>query len=325
VQQQALRDFAIAVDNFYRGTHGRPRWRKKGLDEGFCIRDVTVVRLNGRWATVFVPKCGPIRFRQSRSLPASYGMARVTLDRAGRWHVSFTAPQPILRRQPTSQTVGLDAGVAATLTTSAGEHLHTPGLRIAEGQRLRRLQRRFSRQQKGSKRRERTKTSIAKLKARETDRRRDFIEQVTTRLVRGHDMIAIEDLAVKKMVASSKGGVDQPGRNVAQKRGLNRSIHAQGWAMIRRRLEDKAATCGVVVVAVDPAGTSQRCAICGYTASNNRESQAVFRCRSCGHHANADVNAARNILAAGLAVTARGGTPHQGPSETRTRPGPLAA
>jgi putative transposase len=91
--------------------------------------------------------------------------------------------------------------------------------------------------------------------------------------------------------------------------------------MLRRRLEEKAATCGVVVVAVDPRFTSQRCAVCGHTCPENRESQAVFRCRACGHEANADVNAATNILAAGLAVTARGGTSRRrGSDEARTQP-----
>ena len=155
----------------------------------------------------------------------------------------------------------------------------------------------------------------------EADRRRDWIEQTTTGLVRGYDLIAVEDLKVKRMVRSAAGTVESPGTNVAAKRGLNRAISAQAWAMIRRRLCDKAATCGVVVVAVDPRGTSLRCAACGHTSTDNRESQAVFRCRGCGHQANADINAAHNILAAGLAVAARGGTPgSSGPDEARTQP-----
>ncbi|MGH9918223.1 MAG: RNA-guided endonuclease InsQ/TnpB family protein [Nitrososphaerales archaeon] len=325
VQQQALWDFDQALPNWWAGSHRRPRWRKAGRNEGFCVRDVTVTRLNRRWATIVISKCGEVRFRLSRPLPDTYGMARVTLDPAGRLHVSFTAPQPVLRRTATGRVVGLDAGVVATLTTSEGAHLHVPGLTPGEIQRLRRLQRRLARQQKGSNRRANTKTAIAKLEAREGDRRRDFIEQTGTGLVRRYDLIAVEDLAVHNMVRSAKGTVDQPGVNVAQKRGVNRAMNAQAWAMIRRRLTDKAATCDVQVVAVDPAFTSQRCAVCGYTSTENRESQAVFACRACGHQANADVNAARNILAAGLAVTARGGTPRsQGSDETRTQPG-LAA
>ena len=321
VQQQALRDFDQALANWWAGTHRRPRWRKRGADEGFCVRDVRVQRLNRRWATLWVPKVGPVRFHLSRPLPERYGMARITLDRAGRWHVSFTAPQPTLERAPSARTVGLDAGVVATITDSDGRRFHAPGLRVAETARLRRLQRTLARQKGGSNRRARTKTAIARLRAREADRRRDWIEQTTTALVCGFDLIAVEDLAVKDMVRSAKGTIEHPGTNVAAKRGLNRAISAQGWSMFRRRLEDKAATCGVRIVAVDPANTSQRCAVCGHTCPDNRESQSVFRCRACGHGANADVNAAINILAAGLAVTARGGTPRgKGPDETRTRP-----
>jgi len=321
VQQQALRDFDQALRNWWAGTHRRPRWRKKRVNEGFCVRDVSVVRLNRRWATLQVPKCGPVRFRLSRPLPARYGMARITSDRSGRWHVSFSAPQPVFKRTPTGAVVGLDVGVVATLTTSDGQMFHSPGLRPGESQRLRRLQRKLARQEKGSKRRDKTRTAVARLKAKEADRRRDFIEQTTTSLVRDFDLIAVEDLAIKNMVRSAKGTIDTPGVNVAAKRGLNRAISAQGWSMMRRRLVDKAATCGVTVVAVNPAHTSQRCAACGHTCAENRKNQAVFQCRDCGHEANADVNAAVNILAAGLAVTARGGTSRRrGPDEARTQP-----
>jgi putative transposase len=321
VQQQALRDFDQALRNWWAGIHRRPRWRKAGIDEGFCVRDVSVKRLNRRWATLWVPKCGPVRFRLSRPLPAKHGMARITCERSGRWHVSFSAPQSALERTPTGAEIGLDVGVVATVTTSDGRMFHAPGLRPGEAQRLRRLQRKLARQKKGSTRRARTKAAIAKLRAREADRRRDFIEQTTTALVRDFDLIAVEDLAVKRMMRSAKGTVDAPGVHVAAKRGLNRAIAGQAWSLLRRRLADKAATCGVTVAAVKPAHTSQRCAVCGHTDAENRKSQAVFRCRACGHEANADVNAANNILAAGLAVAARGGTSRRrGPAEARTQP-----
>jgi IS605 OrfB family transposase len=334
VQQQALRDFDQAVRNFFAGTHSRPRWRCKGIDEGFCIRDVRVERLNRRWATVFVPKCGAVRFRLSRPLPAEYGMARITWDRAGRWHVSFTAPQPPIKREPTGKAVGVDLGVAHTITMSdpvfemagiPGPHFDIPALTPGEAQRKRRLERQLARQRKDSRRREATKLALGRLKAREADRRKDFVEKVTTGVVRSFDLIAIEDLKVKQMMASASGTIEAPGTNVAQKRGLNRSIGSQGWAMFRQRLTDKAATCGIRVVAIDPSFTSLRCAACGHTEEDNRDSQALFSCRTCGHEANADVNASENILAAGLAVTARGGTPGCGPSEARTLPERLAA
>jgi putative transposase len=306
------------LGNWWAGTHRRPRWPKKGIDEGFCVRDVSAVRLNRRWATLQVPKCGPVRFCLSRPLPAEHAMARITSNRSGRWHVSFSAAQPVIERTPTGAAVGSDVGVVATLTTSDGQMFHAPGLRPGESRRLRRLQRKLARQEKGSKRRDKTRTAIARLKAKEAGRRRDFIEQTTTSLVRDFDLIAAEDLAIKNMVRSAKGTIDTEGAGVAAECGLNRAIFTQGWSRLRRRLVDKAATCEVTVVAVNPAHTSQRCAACGHTCAENRKNHAVFRCRACGHEANADVNAAVNILAAGLAVTARGGTSRsRGPNLAR--------
>ena len=109
------------------------------------------------------------------------------------------------------------------------------------------------------------------------------------------------------MTKSAKGTVAAPGRNVRGKAGLSREILARRWGLVLRRLKDKANLAGVAVVEVDARNTSQRCSSCGYTDPRSRESQSRFRCRVCGHEAHADVNAALNILAAGRAVTARGG------------------
>jgi putative transposase len=185
--------------------------------------------------------------------------------------------------------------------------LMSPG----ELQRKKRLQRRLARQIRGSNRRERTRKSLARISAKESDRRKDWIEQTTTRLVRDYDHITIENLNVKAMSSGS------------HKRGLNREIRSQAWGLFRSRLESKAlaATEPCSVLAINPAYTSQRCHKCGHTARNNRETQAKFSCKSCGHTDNADVNAARNIHAAGWAVTGRGGISQQRPveaSSTRT-------
>jgi transposase len=131
----------------------------------------------------------------------------------------------------------------------------------------------------------------------------DWAEKTSTSLARRFDVIRVEDLKVKSMTRSAKGTVDQPGRNVAQKKGLNRGIQRSGWGILVRRLEDKAPG---RVEKVPPAYTSQRCSACGHIASESRESQALFRCVACKFACNADVNAARNI-AAGHAVKARGG------------------
>jgi putative transposase len=246
--------------------------------------------------------------------------ARVTLDRSGRWHVSFTAPQPSFQPEPTGSAVGLDMGVHTSVATSNGVHLRMPKLLSpGEAQRKRRLQRKMARKTKGSNRRNRTKLSIAKLSAKEADRRKDWIEKTTTALVRDYDFIAIEDLRVKDMTRSGAGTRKNPGKNVFVRARINRSIRNQAWAMFRQRLTDKAtnATEPVQVTIINPACTSLRCHECGHTDKRNRKSQAIFCCISCGHTTNADVNAAKNILAVGHTVTGRGGTSHARSNKTQ--------
>jgi transposase len=312
VQQQALRDFDQAMANFFAGTHGRPTWRKAGRTEGFRIvgaQAQRVRRLSRRVGEVWIPKVGWVRFRWSRAVPAAKSY-RVTLDRAGRWHIAFTAiPEP-LRGPGTGEIVGIDRGVAVSAALSTGELLHCPGLRQAERARLRRLQRRLVRARRGSNRRQRVKAAIARLRTREGDRRKDWAEKTSTGLARRFDVIRVENLHIANMTRSAQGTMDDPGRNVRAKAGLNREILASGWGLLVRRLEDKAPG---RVEKVSPAFTSQRCSECGTVEAKARESQAVFACRSCGHAENADVNAARNI-AAGHAVTARGGHRVAGPA-----------
>jgi putative transposase len=308
VQQQALRDFARAMAGFFARTHGRPSWRKAGRDEGFRVtgrrgRQWGVRRLNRNWGQVRVPKAGWVRFRWSRDVPADARSFRVTRDRAGRWHVAFAViPDPV-RGPGTGEAVGIDRGVAVSAALSTGQMLTAPGLSAREQARLRMLQRRLARARRGSSRRGKARTAVARLKARETDRRRDWAEKTSTAIARRFDVIRVEDLKIGSMTRSAKGTAERPGRNVRQKAGLNRGISRSGWGLLVRRLEDKAPG---RVEKINPAFTSQRCSACGHVDGRSRESQARFRCTACGYAGNADVNAARNI-AAGHAVKARRG------------------
>jgi putative transposase len=306
VQQQALRDFAQAMRNFFHGTHRRPTWRKAGTHEGFRqvgLKAHHLQRLSRRYGRVWVPKVGWVRFRWTRTIPATVKSYRVTLDRSGRWHLAFAAtPEPVPGPGDGS-VVGVDRGVAVSVAVSSGELLRAPGLSVSEAKRLRSLQRRLARARRGSNRRARTKRAIARLKAREADRRRDWVEKTSTDVARRFDTIRVEDLKVRAMTKSARGTRACPGTNVAQKRGLNRQISRHGWGLLVARLKHKAQ--GRLEL-VPPAYTSQRCSHCGHVAPENRKSQAVFACVACGAGpCNADVNAARNI-AAGRAVTARG-------------------
>ena len=310
VQQQALRDYAQAMSAFFNPQNpaGRPSWRKAGRNEGFRIvgrpgRQWDVRRLSRKIGEVRIPKAGWVRFRWSRQLPPGIKSYRVTCDRAGRWHIAFAAkPEPV-SGPGTGQTVGIDRGVAVSAALSTGELLHAPGLTARERKRMRRLERKLARANRGSNRRARVKLAIARLMASQTDRRKDWVEKTSTDITRRFDLIRVEDLQVGNMTRSVKGTAGNPGRNVRAKSGLNREILRSGWGLLVRRLEDKAPG---RVERIDPAYTSQTCSGCGHRDPESRESQSRFRCRACGLTINADVNAARNI-AAGHAVTARGG------------------
>ena len=331
VQQQALRDFHAAYAAWFaslRAWRNRdatihpeqrtaapspPSWRKRGRREGFRIvavgpRDAR--RVNRRWGQVLVPKLGWVRFRWSRSVPAAKSY-RVTRDRAGRWHVAFAAAPSAVPAPGNGAVVGVDRGVAVSAALSTGQLLNTPGLRPAERLRLRLLERRFVRQPRGSRRRERTKLAIARLKTREADRRRDWTEKTSTDLARRFDLICVEDLDVRALTSRASGTIERPGRGVRQKAGLNRGILASGWGRLVDRLEHEAPG---RVQKVAAAYTSQRCSACGHVAAESRQSQTAFRCVACAWTGNADYNAARNIAAAGQVVAARGGQGSPGPA-----------
>ncbi|MER7009789.1 transposase [Dactylosporangium sp. NPDC000555] len=311
--QQTLRDLDRACRE-----HGtwKVRWRSKTRTApSFRFPDpnhITVRRLNRRWGEVRLPKLGPVRFRWTRAVGGTIRNATVSRD-GGRWYISFCVEDGITGvAQSGKPPVGVDRGVAVAVATSNGEmhdrQFATPG----ETARLKRLQQRLSRSlrvhgwSRRSKRRDAARAQLGRLNARIRARRADFAAQTAVQLVRNHGLVAVEDLRVKNMTASAEGTIEAPGHNVRQKAGLNRAILDKGWGGFLLKLEHAARYHGATVVKVNPAFTSQTCNACEHAARESRESQAVFRCVACGYQAHADVNAAKNILAAGLAVTGRG-------------------
>lgn len=317
VQQQALRDLDEAWRYFFSGKHRKPTWRKAFRKEGFRItgklgRDWKLRRLSKHVGEVWITKIGWVRFRWSRAVPPAKSF-RVTVDGAGRWHIGFAAwPAPATPGPGIGEVVGIDRGIAVSAALSTGEMLHCPGLSETERARILRLERKSARQrirgQPASSRLDRTYRAVAKLRARATDRRKDWVEKVSTDIARRFDVIRVEDLKVRHLTRSARGSAARPGRNVRQKSVVNRAILSSGWAPLVCRLEDKAPG---RAQKINPRYTSQRCSECGRIAAENRKSQAVFACVACTYTGNADVNAAKNI-AAGHAVTARGG-PQLGP------------
>lgn len=328
VQMQALHDLDQAWRNFFAGTHGRPRWRKAARDEGFRITDFSfatqIQRLNRRWGQVKIPKVGWVRFRWSRAVPAAKSY-RVTADVTGHWHVSFPASQPASAGETTGKRVGIDRGVRTALVGSDGQHYRAPRISDRDAERYIALARKRARQKKGSAKREGTRLAMAKIAAHVADRRKDWAEKVSTRLVRENDLIVLEQLNIKGMTRkpAPKPDPDQPGtflpNGARAKAGLSRGILASCWGTLAMRVEEKGAASGMTVIYVDPRFTSQQCHACGHTAKENRESQAVFLCAECGHEDHADRNAARNILARGL-VAVGGEIPAHAPGHGAYRP-----
>lgn len=332
VQQQALRDFDRAAQACFDGIASEPMWRKRGKSEGFCVRDTKVEVRNHQWAQVAVPKLGWVKFKLSRALPVGkLGMARITMDGGGRWHVSFPAPQPAVPDAGRAgRAIGIDRGVATTIATSDGQMFRAPRMRKREQVKLARLEREKSRRRKGSARRNVVVHQIATLHQAVADRRRDWVEKITTRVAANYYVVVVERLPIRNMVRrpKPKPDPDNPGQylfnGAAAKAGLNKGIYANCWGLFARRLGQKMKACGTTMVEVPARYSSQECRKCGHTAKENRQSQTVFLCAACGHGDHADHNAAEIVLArALLAPTPGPGAAPQGAlTKVRTKVGP---
>lgn len=306
VQIQSLLDFDHAMKDFLKGVHRKPKFHKQKFDEGFRVVGLEyckIRRLSAKVGVVLVPKAGWVRFRWSRDV-GSFKSYRVKLDRSGRWHISFVIKPVAIDEPNNGKVIGIDRGVTVSFATSEGDLHNVPKLSVSERRRFYLLQRKFSRSQTDSKRHEKLRLQIAKINSKEVDRRKDFVEKLTTDLARNYDIIGVEDLKIKNMTKSAKGTLENPGKNVRQKSGLNRAILGSGWGLFVTRLEDKATNS---VIKVNPRFTSQKCSSCGFTSKENRDSQAIFHCKKCELVINADINAAINIKnkADGVAASAR--------------------
>lgn len=302
--QQSLKDLERAYKNFFRKRAAFPRFKKRGQNDAF--RYPQGVKLDQENSRIFLPKLGWMRYRNSRQVTGV--VKNVTVSQScGKWYISIQTESEVSTPvHPSASMVGLDAGVAKLATLSDGTVFEPVNSFQKNQKTLARLQRQLSRKVKFSNNWQKQKRKIQRLHSCIANIRRDYLHKVTTTVSKNHAMIVIEDLKVSNMSKSAAGTVSQPGRNVRAKSGLNRSILDQGWYEMRRQLEYKQLWRGGQVLAVPPAYTSQRCACCGHTAKENRLSQSKFRCQVCGYTANADVNGARNILAAGHAVLACG-------------------
>jgi putative transposase len=313
----ALRSLDQAFESFFSGRGDYPRFKSRGEAERITYGDPAALAVSGQW--VRLPQIGWVKMRLHR--PILGKICTATVSREGpHWYVSFSLRGDYHLPNAGEAPVGLDAGVVQSVALSTGESVHLPVPTQKEERRLRWLQRQVSRRQKGSSRRQQARERLAKLRRHLVARRRDASHKLSTRLATTHRVIVIEDLKLQNMTASAKGTAAQPGRQVRQKAGLNRAVLGQAHGELRRMLAYKCARSGATLIAVSARYTSQTCSQCCHCAPENRESQAAFRCLSCGFTTNADYNASLNILAAGLAVSAQGGSEVTPAGELRTLP-----
>jgi putative transposase len=293
--QQSLQNLDRAWKNFFRepGRVGRPKFKRRLMHDSY--RYVSVAAQKTRADAIWLPKVGWVTFRASR--PWQGEVKSVTITRkAGKWYVSLRCDvevdDPVAR---TDDAIGIDVGIARYATLSDG-NFYSGVKTIDEDRRaLARLQRAFARGEKGSARRRKKAGRIAAMHAYIANKRADRAHFVSSRIVKKHGQIKMEDLRLVNMMASASGTVENPGTNVAQKRGLNRHLADQGLRQFRTFVEYKLAWSGGNFLAINPRYTSQKCHSCGHTDRANRPSQAVFACVACGHTDHADVNAAKNI------------------------------
>jgi putative transposase len=302
--QQKLKDLRRAFDDFFDPAQPLkefPVFKKKNRG-GDSFRYPQGIKIDNR--RVYLPKIRWVRFYKSREVEGEIKNVTVRL-RAGKWYASIQTerdvPDPIERRDP---VVGGDLGIARFLTLSDGTMFKPLNSCCTLEEKLAKEQRQLSRKVKGSNNWTKQKGKIGRLHTTIADARHDHLHKVSTTIAKTHGVVVLEDLAVKNMSASAKGTIEQPGRKVRQKAGLNKSILDQGWSEFRWMLGYKLAWSGGKLILVDPRNTSRTCSVCGFVMSKLPLSVREWTCSDCGARHDRDLNASQNIEAAGHAVLA---------------------
>ena len=299
--QQTLKDLERAYTHFFAKRSDFPRFKKKGQSDSFRYPDPKQIKLDQANSRLFLPKLGWLRYRNSRDVP---GMVKnVTVSQScGKWFVSIQTEREVERSIPqATNAVGIDMGVARFATLSDGSFYEPLNSFKRQEAALRRAQQATSRKTKFSNNWKKAKARVQRIHSRIGNARRDYLHKCSTTISQSHAMVCIEDLQVRNMSRSAKGNVEQPGKQVRAKSGLNKSILDQGWFEFRRQLDYKLAWHGGWLVAVPPRNTSRTCPCCDHVSADNRQTQALFACVECGFEENADVVGAINVLRAGHA------------------------
>ena len=308
---QGLFDQDKAFNRFFNEGAGYPKFKTRHQQQSIRFQlDQLVVMNNYRAGKLLkLTGLGELKVRWSRIPNGIPKMVSLSQDAAGRYFVSMAIEEEIAVLPPTRQTVGIDLGILKCMTLSSGLVIENPRHLNKRKDQLKKLQQRLARQKKGSNRRAKTKLRIGKLHARTADCRREYLHQVTTRIVHENQVIMVENLNVKGMTSSSSGTIEKPGKRVKQKAGLNRSIADVSFSEIVRQLEYKCDWFGRTLVKVDRFFPSSKlCSCCGHKMDELRLDVREWTCPKCKSVHDRDVNAAMNIHDEGLRLLAPVGT-----------------
>ncbi|MGF6995103.1 RNA-guided endonuclease InsQ/TnpB family protein [Paraburkholderia sp. GAS32] len=293
--QQALRHLQTAFANFFAKRAKYPNFRRK---DGAQSAEYTTSAFKWDGASLKLAKMdAPLAIRWSRTIPKGAKVTTVTVskDASGRYHVSMLCDDAVSAKQEVSGKVGIDLGLTHFAILSTGEKITAPNTfrkNEAKLAKLAKLQRRLAKKQKGSANRMKAKLKVARMHARTADSRRDFLHKLSSRLINENQVIAIESLAVS---------------NMQKNRCLAKSISDASWSEFTRQLEYKAQWYGRTLVGIDKwYPSSKRCSDCGHTVVKMPLNIRAWTCPECGSIHDRDINAARNVLAAGLAASAHG-------------------
>ena len=310
--QHTLKDLDQAFKNFFRRckqggeSPGFPQFKRKGVNDSFRLPQGFQIIEKGK---VKLPKIGIVKYVESR--PIEDRIRNITIRRDYKhWYVSFNCEveQSVQQTTKISQ-IGIDRGVVNNLTLSNGDKYNMPKDELQKLQKkIKYLQTKLSKQKLKSNNRNKTKERISKLYLKIRNIRQDWNHKYSTMIAKSHSLIVLENLNTKSMTKSAKGDSDNPGKNVKIKSMLNRDVLNCAWYQFESFLTYKCDWYGSYLTTVDPKHTSQECSQCGNISKENRKSQSIFSCKSCGYSDNADINAANNILTRGHRGLASGAT-----------------
>jgi putative transposase len=304
--QHALKDLEKAYKNFFAKRADFPRFKRKGSGDSFRYPDPKQIKLDQGNSRIFLPKLGWIRYRNSRDVLGE--LRNVTVSgKNGKWFVSIQIQREVeIIPSAATTAIGIDLGIARFATFSDGTYIEPLNSFKTKAAKLAKYQRRMAHKQKFSNNWKKAKAKVQKIHTQIANARRDFLHKATTTLSQNHALVFIEDLQVRNMSKSAAGTAENPGKNVAQKSGLNKVILDQGWGEFRRQLDYKLTWKGGMLFAVPPHYTSQECPECHHVSADNRQTQAKFVCVQCHYENHADVVGAINVLERGYRLLACG-------------------